>query len=110
MNSPFHRYAALVARQLAAIQADDFALLESLADERDAIAVTLADDDAPADTETLAAALEARRMEQELIRQLRLRRDELFGLIRSEPARAARLEAYARAAVRLDRESVDFSL
>jgi hypothetical protein len=49
-------------------------------------------------------------MEQELIRQLRLRRDELFGLIRSEPARAARLEAYARAAVRLDRESVDFSL
>jgi hypothetical protein len=49
-------------------------------------------------------------MEQELIRQLRLRRDELFGLMRSEPARAARLEAYARAAVRLDRESVDFSL
>lgn len=108
METPHREYAALVARQLAALQAEDLELVDALADQRDQLAAGIAA--APASPELLEALAAAAELDTRFRAELGRRRAALLEAVHDEQGAAPRLHAYVRAAQALVPRAVDLTL
>lgn len=107
---PHVRYAALVARQLAAIRAEDLEEYTALVQERAAAAVDIESEPVTDPARAHAALAHAAELDSQILALMRERRDHLRARIRAEDTGRAPARAYARAAAPAMAAAFDVSL